>query len=523
MKKFRLCLLFLLAVLSLAYGEAEDFVVTDNYSHALNYKPSLKNRLSGVKNVLIFEPRNKTQNEAYIFSNLEHHLRQMGLHVDVIPTDYTVEQQQYENQVIYTHLCDENVSNYWDTTNAVGFVINYVESVGYYTGHRLHLKVAAVDGPNDWLWYFDIDVPSTGDKLRKEFAKEIGSTWEYNSSYAFIPKSKSGNFDKMDIEQDFKEGNYNPYEGIYEGDIYSVGMKKSVDGKYYLIYLDSTESMSDWNPGDIKAELRESTTPGIFKGTWYGKWKQPMQYSFIFDSASMITIDDDKTKEIYIRMFPTASDIAQCIPTENNECTGSAFALKDGYVVTNNHVIENAKTIDILGIKGDFSTAYSAEVIAIDKTNDLAILRITDRRFSGFGQIPYNISTTTAQVGEDIFVLGYPLTSTMGDEIKLTTGVISSKTGFKGDITHYQISAPIQPGNSGGPLFDSAGNIIGIVSAKHIGAENVGYALKTSYLANLVESMISSNVLPKSNTISSLSRPNKIKRINNFIFMVKCS
>lgn len=66
----------------------------------------------------------------------------------------------------------------------------------------------------------------------------------------------------------------------------------------------------------------------------------------------------------------------------------------------------------------------------------------------------------------------------MGDEIKLTTGVISSKTGFQGDVSLYQISAPIQPGNSGGPLFDNKGNLIGIVNAKHKGAENVGYAIK---------------------------------------------
>ena len=69
------------------------------------------------------------------------------------------------------------------------------------------------------------------------------------------------------------------------------------------------------------------------------------------------------------------------------------------------------------------------------------------------------MNTTTSEVGEEVFVLGYPLTATMGDEIKLTTGVISSKSGFQGDISQYQISAPVQPGNSGGPLFDSKGNI----------------------------------------------------------------
>nr|WP_277266111.1 trypsin-like peptidase domain-containing protein [Prevotella corporis] len=79
---------------------------------------------------------------------------------------------------------------------------------------------------------------------------------------------------------------------------------------------------------------------------------------------------------------------------------------------------------------------------------------------------------------EDIFVLGYPLVQTMGEDVKLTTDVISSKTGFQGDVSQYQISAAIQPRNSGGPLFDSRGNLIGIVPAKHKGTENVGYAIK---------------------------------------------
>lgn len=143
--------------------------------------------------------------------------------------------------------------------------------------------------------------------------------------------------------------------------------------------------------------------------------------------------------------------------------SGSGFALKNGYVTTNYHVIEGANSITIKGINGDFNKAYNASVVATDRFNDLAILKIDDNSFNGYGTTPYSVKTVTSEVGEDIFVLGYPLTATMGDEIKYTTGVISSKTGFQGDVSLYQISAPIQPGNSGGPLFDSKGNLIGIV------------------------------------------------------------
>ena len=94
----------------------------------------------------------------------------------------------------------------------------------------------------------------------------------------------------------------------------------------------------------------------------------------------------------------------------------------------------------------------------------------------------FNISPSVSDVGTSAYALGYPLRSTMGDEIKLTDGIISAKTGFQGDISTYQISVPIQPGNSGGPLFNKDGTIIGITSSGHTGAQNANYAIKTNYL-----------------------------------------
>lgn len=111
----------------------------------------------------------------------------------------------------------------------------------------------------------------------------------------------------------------------------------------------------------------------------------------------------------------------------------------------------------------------------------------------------------------------------MGDEIKLTTGIISSKTGFQGDVSLYQISAPIQPGNSGGPLFDKKGNVIGVVSAKHADAENVGYAIKSIYLKNLINSSVNNSIIPTNNTISALPLTGKVKIEKNFVFFIHCS
>ena len=228
----------------------------------------------------------------------------------------------------------------------------------------------------------------------------------------------------------------------------------------------------------------------------------------------------------FVKTYPTSdmyfsNNNTEPNDTQSKDWSGTGFALHDGYVITNYHVMDGATNIHIQGIGGDFKTKYKASVVASDKHNDIALLKT--EALSVDKHIPYAIKTTTSDVGEDVFVLGFPLTSTMGEEIKLTTGVISSKTGFQGDVSLYQISAPIQPGNSGGPLFDDKGNVIGIVSAKHKGAENVGYAIKASYMLNLIESVMSKNILPQHNSISTQKLSEKVKVVKNYVYYITCS
>ena len=228
-----------------------------------------------------------------------------------------------------------------------------------------------------------------------------------------------------------------------------------------------------------------------------------------------------------IKVYPTKTMYTETTRKQAEEgakpksWTGTGFALNNKYVVTNYHVVESANNITLTGINGNFGTKYTATVSAIDKNNDLALLKLSGN--ITITNLPYSVKVTTSDVGEEVFVLGYPLTATMGDEIKLTTGVISSKSGFQGDISQYQISAPVQPGNSGGPLFDNKGNIIGIVSAKHTEAENVGYAIKTAYLKSLVESATSSSVLPQTNRISTQNLSGKVKAVKNYVYYITCT
>lgn len=192
--------------------------------------------------------------------------------------------------------------------------------------------------------------------------------------------------------------------------------------------------------------------------------------------------------------------------------SGSGIALGPKVFATNNHVVDGATHLYVYF--SESKSKYKAETITVDATNDLALVRITDPNFKGFPAIKYGFKKSLEDVGTEVFVLGYPRVDTMGEEVKLTTGVVSSRSGFQGNQSQYQVSAPVQPGNSGGPLFNDNGELIGIISAKHTdGAENVSYAVKLSYLNDLIMRSGESISLNKSSQIFSQKLSEKCKAV----------
>ena len=201
--------------------------------------------------------------------------------------------------------------------------------------------------------------------------------------------------------------------------------------------------------------------------------------------------------------------------------SGTCFALSaDGYLATCYHVVEHANTIMIRGINGEYSKLYHAKVVATDNLNDLAILKVDDVAFTAIRGIPYSVSSTVADVGEEVFVLGYPLRAVMGDEIKLTNGLISSKTGYQGDATSYQTSATIQFGNSGGPLFDSDGSVIGVVNAR-LAVESASYAIKSTYLTSLADSIDRSIIPVNNNQLRGRPLKEMVREISRFVYILE--
>ena len=314
--------------------------------------------------------------------------------------------------------------------------------------------------------------------------------------------------------------------GVYEpvGNGAKVACIKGEEG-YYLVYLSAPADYAHrgiWQPGDIKAHLRP-TASGIMKADWLDSKKGTSTMYVVFDGVSMVVTDSKADEQMYLKTYPVDAPSVSGNTTQGQRSgwTGTGFALKNGFIITNNHVVDGATSIVVKGVNGT-NIEYKAEVVTVDKNNDLALIRINDYRFDGFGPIPYSVKESLCDVGEDVFVLGFPMTSAMGEEVKLTNGIISSRSGYQGDITTYQISAPIQPGNSGGPMFDRYGNVVGIVNAGIPGAENVGYAIKASYMCTLVNSTISGSIIPNNNTISSKSLPEKVKALRNYVFYIIC-
>jgi V8-like Glu-specific endopeptidase len=223
-------------------------------------------------------------------------------------------------------------------------------------------------------------------------------------------------------------------------------------------------------------------------------------------------------------VFPQSNDYNPFATQQPTDWSGTGWLLNKGYVVTNHHVSDNARTIKLKFPKENGWDEYTAEVAISDPENDLAILRITSQDFNSKNSIPYALKISTSDVGESVFVLGYPMITTMGEEIKLTTGIISSHSGYQGLISQYQISAPVQPGNSGGPLFDDYGNVIGVVNSKHTGAENVSYAIKSSYVKELIKQLPdTSNIIPSNNSLSEQNLPGKVKKVKPFVCFIECS
>ena len=201
--------------------------------------------------------------------------------------------------------------------------------------------------------------------------------------------------------------------------------------------------------------------------------------------------------------------------------SGSGYFLtSEGHIGTNAHVVGNCRSLDIPG-------HGTARLVKADTENDLAILQLDSGKSDHVAQFR---SKQPIVRGEEIFVIGYPFAQILDNNLNFTPGMISSLAGVKGDSRHFMLTAPVQPGNSGGPVLDRTGAVVGTVvsrldkfkTLKLAGdlPENVNFAVRGKLMAEFMEDL---GLAPSYNTITNIKSPTRIdEEASQYTVLVLC-
>ena len=422
---------------------------------------------------------------------------------------------------LWTAEYDENFKNnfsFWDPkdenihtsiTDGGGFYAGF-EEAGYY----LKTKENVIDKDLQFSYASEIST------LKKDFKKDacVGFIFDYknkdNYAYIWIDKKLKVNFIKT-IEGEAKifgetyQIKLSPEEKKNNVLTFNLVINFFYDGITFYINNQEVNFLKKWDwIGNESGVMAAGDIPFVINTIHTTEFYGPEASQKFNDYLEKNVLNDDFSAE-----------------DSGYDSQGTGFFISDdGFIVTNFHVIEDAKVIDIqLNVNGKIEK-YRADVVVSDNINDLAILKITSNDFKMDKGVPYGLQFGSEDVGSEVFTMGYPLADVMGNEIKFTDGKISSKSGINGDIRMYQISTPIQSGNSGGPLFNTNGNVVGIVSAtlnrENYNSENVNYALKSNILKNLIDSSPEKITIKELSIEGKTTISDKIKSYQSFIPMI---
>ena len=191
---------------------------------------------------------------------------------------------------------------------------------------------------------------------------------------------------------------------------------------------------------------------------------------------------------------------------------GTCFMIsRNGYLVTSYHVVKGADSINIENEK--FGT-IRASVMYSDPANDVSVLQVDTTLML----LPYVIENTEASLAEDVYTLGFPR-----EDVVFGEGAISALSGYNQNPNSYQVSVPVNPGNSGGPLLNNRGNLIGMISGLQTETMGAAFAIKSSVILDIVtgDSLKNTITLPKQNSIRNVNRVAQVRQWRDFVFMVR--
>ena len=310
----------------------------------------------------------------------------------------------------------------------------------------------------------------------------------------------------------------------------------SSNGKELKTYIEkvSTENqVQTLGPGASGSIVNLLKRPGLMDS---------MTKSFEKLIANVVRDRDELLAEIDVRTETEVAEAPKAFSPPQSGTGSGFFVSKLGHVITNAHVVQNCKKVTI----GDNAKKQvPAEIINTDRSNDLALLKLSTLEMAsaesksliqklGITVVPLAseglLRSEDVKLGEKVLVAGYPFGEFFSNTIKVTTGIVSATRGAGDDSGQFQLDAAIQPGNSGGPIYDSDGNIVGVVIsqldklkvAKAIGSmpENVNFGIK----ASTVRQFLTSSGLPskKSERTEEKSTEQLAEIAQNQALMVIC-
>lgn len=357
-----------------------------------------------------------------------------------------------------------------------------------------------------------------------------GNTYAKKIKYNCISTADSSRFQSynriLDTDKKIVNDVYTWGVAFFEENKKWLGGTKSFDQKWpvefldgnKVIYVQTNETYWDSLYNDSGNKRYNKNNPKRLKKLIkkYGQPNEPKRtYTWIYSKDNSITkfydhhhkqeissknickkviVIAEKPKE---KLKPKPKKPEKQIPRSKNVDpslitigSGSGFYINNkGYALTNNHVIDIcAQSVAVIDGK---ETLF--RVIATDKTNDVAVLK-TNYKSRNF----IKINEDGAKLGENVVAVGYPLAGRLSDSVKITRGIVSSLSGLDNNIGQIQIDAALQPGNSGGPVLNENGELIGIASAglnkllmakeaKYI-PENVNFAVASPIIVNILKS-----------------------------------
>ncbi len=330
------------------------------------------------------------------------------------------------------------------------------------------------------------------------------------------------------ISQFLSDKNLVPIEGvwIWGNSSHEVAIIPNTTEHYkeydYLGVITDTRSQ-DYSRGEIRMLLKETASSQAYSGfyiTGRGYKREELGTMFILSSPNLLEFSIPRGRysgplnALLVRTYPKAVKTEYTKEAENSSGTG-VFVTQD-LVVTNYHVIREAKQISFsIGER-----SIKAELLLKDSQNDLALLKISSGNSSN-NMLPVRKRTCfqlgdseKVRAGDVAYTLGFPLSGLLASTPTIGQGVISNFFGLNNDPRMFQISIPIQPGNSGSPLIDSNGRVIGVVTStlnskemlKVTGSlpQNVNFAMKSSYLKSLL------SMIPSYECLGSLQPPKNL-------------